>query len=177
MIINNRVKFVYYPIGKTGSTSVDYWLRQHYEGTKYHPRNRKHIVEQDERFANYCTFTTVRNPWKRYVSLYKYRKQIAKTSYYVTFEDFVLDQQDLSEYVGLILREYRIDKYVRIENVNEDMSTLSFVDRPVDIGHLNSGKVFETCKFTQEMQDLIIAKCPDFALGGYDLECPEDLKE
>ena len=78
-MINHNQKYIFFHINKTGGTSVEHalgytkktanlWQGKHHTFKWYKRAARKKIG-----FENYFKFTVVRNPWDRFLSLYKYR--------------------------------------------------------------------------------------------------------
>lgn len=79
VLVSDKLKLIFVHIPKTGGSSVNLWMRQ------LDPRVRalctrphepiSHIANNHgEEISGYTTFTVVRNPWERAVSLFHYRK-------------------------------------------------------------------------------------------------------
>ena len=72
-MINDKFKFIYTKIGKTGSTSIEGILKQQ-SGDNYHSGHYHLLDDLSEVTRNYFKFAFVRNPWDRCVSRFFYTK-------------------------------------------------------------------------------------------------------
>lgn len=70
MIISNKKKFIYFAVGKTGTTSIESYLNQLHDDKKINKHARPESVGT-EKLSEYFTFCFVRNPWDRLISMYK----------------------------------------------------------------------------------------------------------
>jgi hypothetical protein len=75
MLISHQAKFIFIHVQKTGGTSIDHMLRQHFpDAVRWHGKHgraRDGIAEMGmERWRDYYSFAFVRNPWDRLVSWY-----------------------------------------------------------------------------------------------------------
>ena len=94
MVISTEKKFIFFAFNKTGTTSIENVLGHYENRTKYlylsckykflkePPVFFKHVrpwyIKQlmgDKAWGNYFTFSFVRNPWDRAVSLYFYHRK------------------------------------------------------------------------------------------------------
>ena len=73
-MINDRYKFIYTKLGKTGSTTVENTLKK-LDGKRYHGGHYHILDDINTKTQNYLKFTFVRNPWARCVSRYFYVRQ------------------------------------------------------------------------------------------------------
>ena len=73
-MINDKYKFIYTKLGKTGSTTVENIIKK-LDGKKYHGGHYHILDDMNENTQNYFKFTFVRNPWARCVSRYFYVRQ------------------------------------------------------------------------------------------------------
>ena len=98
-MINNKHKFIFIHIPKTGGHSVDKFFleRSMVDDTKWHcTSNQIMKFIGDETWNSYFSFTIVRNPWDRMVSEYSWQKGSAATQIatpwgndQVSFKDFL----------------------------------------------------------------------------------------
>jgi len=65
MIISEKHKYVYIGIPRTGSKSMNHWLREHFDGSLY---GAHHGCLVPAEVADYLIFTVVRNPYERRAS-------------------------------------------------------------------------------------------------------------
>lgn len=70
MIISNKNKFIYFAVGKTGTTSIEKCLRHLHDDKRRTKHAGPGCVDADK-MSKYFTFCFVRNPWSRLVSMYK----------------------------------------------------------------------------------------------------------
>lgn len=66
MIISNTLKYVYIGIPRTGSKSMNRWLKDNYEGESFGFHHQWQVPEEAK---DYLIFTIVRNPYERMASM------------------------------------------------------------------------------------------------------------
>jgi len=179
MLINDRLKFVGYLPGRTGSTSLSTWIIEHYPSSHIGPEGR-HYSEASNEHKNYFKFATIRNPYTNIVSHYQLEKRVKKMIFPdVDFEEYVLGRRCrhfLFVFKQLDRTNIQVDKFLRTEHLEEDAATLPFVDRRVALQRLHAAPTQMNCKFTREMIDHVISiGLREFQLGGYSTECPPNL--
>ena len=64
------MKFIYFAIGKTGTTSIESYINKFHDDKKFYKHASPECVST-EKISKYFTFCFVRNPWDRLISMYK----------------------------------------------------------------------------------------------------------
>lgn len=78
-MISHHQRYIFFHINKTGGTSVEHALgytkgtANSWKGKHHKLKWYKRVANKHHGFENYFKFTVVRNPWDRFLSLYKYR--------------------------------------------------------------------------------------------------------
>jgi hypothetical protein len=144
MIISKKHKFVFISTPKTGTHTMYKILPDEYEGVQ--KEGPYHQTEVSEEFSDYFIFTTVRNPFERMVSIWhalierdNYRNIFLPLVGGVEFIDFVkwitkLEPDERPKGKGGVLlhpqsywlKGVSLDKFIKIENVDEEFSMLPF---------------------------------------------------
>lgn len=140
--------FTYLHIPKTAGHSISTWLDNNFTNNKQLLKHPPMSVVRNMFDVTY-SFTTVRNPWARLVSLYAFTKQIAteeiKTDHnFPLFDDCVLENKVyrkwINKYKSIITEdindpEFSSDKFVKLDGLPWfDISTnqAEWIDSPVD---------------------------------------------
>ena len=96
-MISHKYKFIFTKIGKTGSTSVESFLKK--IDPTFENGGHWHLLDEvNEKTKNYFKFCLVRNPWDRMVSRYFYEKNKIedRTKHYknTTFKEFIINKNN-----------------------------------------------------------------------------------
>lgn len=134
-------EWVYIAPPKTGTRSMYAWLAEHYGGKRVHPSEDHQRVIPDEHRDKFV-FTTVRNPYARFVSIYwsmypprawsrqaKLRQQVggARMSDLLTLLTTRGDELGVGGMpIHTFLDDVKPDMLLRIEHINEDREMLPF---------------------------------------------------
>ena len=113
-------------------------------------------------FDDYLKFSVVRNPWERYVSLYKWTNK-KYPNINISLDNIISRSQSQDKYILNKDMSVGVDKIGRFENFNETFNMLcSSVDiSPVpDLKHLNKTHYDNplTEYYTQELIDMVTEK-------------------
>ena len=108
-MIFHENKCIFMHINKTGGTSIETTL-QGFKPHPFHPEKHmdsKSMIELygKEKWQKYFTFTFVRNPWDRMLSLFLWRKKVKFISKDLKFKNFIMDWD-----------YWRVYKRIRYEN-------------------------------------------------------------
>lgn len=79
MIVSHRHKYIYLALPKTGSIGMRNILIEHFAGERYKPH---HLVVIPKGCEDYLVFTTVRNPYARFMSLFNFVRRMPKHRLY-----------------------------------------------------------------------------------------------
>jgi hypothetical protein len=149
MIYSHEHKFVYFSIPKTGSTTISNILIEKFGGILSYDRHDNRVPED---MKDYYKFATVRNPYERALSGYKYiyRKLgkslslggcfsrfhfVPMTVYlnnefkierYATVHDPYISFMSKNPGPGL-----KLNAFLRCENLESDFNNLYFVDKKI----------------------------------------------
>jgi len=153
MLISHKHKFVFTAIPKTGTRSVYTVLKKHYDGEVYKDH---HTIIPDE-FKNYYSFTVIRNPYDRIVSMWwaTCKRELSTEKTYLGDDFRVLagsdKLEDLLSYMlktdrknNLLskqndyLKHNRFDCLLRNEKLNEQFKDLPFITGDEDLPRVNS---------------------------------------
>lgn len=155
MVISRKHKFVFISTPKTGTHSLYHTLQEHFECERYGEDYHENTIPLG--CGDYFKFTTIRNPYDRLVSAWnsllftdEYRDEYISLIGNDTFEALVKwawsNKRNLP-YMGVrglmtvvpqstYLRGMKIDKYLKIENIDEELSNLHFVDSKIKVHKL-----------------------------------------
>ena len=145
MIISDKYQFVYIDVPKTGSTSFDqFFCHKKLAGKIVPPENSKrskHCRTIPAHAEQYTKIISVRNPYRRFQSLYCYylRKQLDKANT-LSVDDFskkIIEEKDKYQNSGftmyLSMSEYlkpfaisKNDYIIQLENANSNIAALPF---------------------------------------------------
>lgn len=148
-MISHKHKFIFVHINKTAGTSIEKilkkisrnWIGKHHSIKKYYK-----LADKNHGFENYFKFTIIRNPWDRFLSLYKFRVFKNHTSLgnnTVSFKEWAKNIYDknpkhydipnelqllmLSEQLDWITDadgNIPLDFFVKFENLQQDFNTV-----------------------------------------------------
>ncbi len=181
MIISDKYKYVYVSIPKTGTLSVRTWLRKYYEGI---PLNRHrypqlspgagyHSCFVPDQCKDYLIFTTVRNPYARCYSGYKF-EQYGGT--FLKYLKILPTRRNTGHLKMFYTQTYFVEMsgathIIKLENI-EEILTLPFIDKPVMPEHLRSRTNIVppyTDYYGEEEHQALLKYCEeDFERFGYD---------
>jgi len=85
-MISKEFEFIYIAIRKTGSASMNLWLKKNFNAT---PIGFYHDFVVPEKYKDYCIFTLIRNPYDRALS--GYYAERTGNSKGKTFEKYIYD--------------------------------------------------------------------------------------
>ena len=153
MIICHDPKFVYYAPPKTGTTSLDKIFRDAgFIGTE--ERDAKHLITDATALAaqNYHFFITLRNPFTRIVSCWRYikaRREWSTDAHQrlhegllgVSFRDFVLRADWAAEPLASMLRPQSVyheampvcHQMIRMESFEQGVRSLPFLPNDQEV--------------------------------------------
>lgn len=157
MVINDHYKFVFIHVPKTGGTSVQAALRSLSGNNGSDLARTKHetppellarvSAERSTELHKYRFFCIVRNPWDRFVSLFRYLHKLGKFPVPESFVEFAGMVDDGEEWVSKLhsIRP-QLDfvgaprqTVARYETLREDFATIaSSLGFSADLPHLNS---------------------------------------
>lgn len=146
MFVNNNLKFVYVSITKSGSRSVIRLLRDNYGCNNIgHPK-----IVIPKQYEDYYSFLVVRNPYERMVSWwwaickdkgdrYRHKAQLRKAGLTESLFDFLTfwSTGSFGQATHLTSNK-KIDKIIKLENIQEEFNTLPFVKTPLAIPRINT---------------------------------------
>jgi hypothetical protein len=146
MIVSHKHRFVYFAPRRTGSSTITHLLQTKFDakifsfGTDY----CRHEMLLPKEWSDYYAFVSVRNPYVRFASLFRF--------YYLEEGKSIDDILDIShlEYRVRPVADWlwgntpedcapiRIDQVIRLENIREDFHSLPFVKQSVWLPVWNS---------------------------------------
>lgn len=193
MIVSDKHKFVYVSIPKTGTLSIRTWLRQNYDGRQIVNRliqellGRRPGVGYHSYFvppecADYTIFTTVRNPYARCYSAYKFQGSSITFLEWLKRASVTRDEPiRMGRYPARHMMYATQSQYVqrskathiiKLENLAEEILTLPFIDKEVLPEHLRKRTNIEppyTDYYNEEEHQALLGYCEDdFNNFGYD---------
>lgn len=199
MIISEKNKYVYVSVMKAGTHSMYNLLKSKFKG-KHYPREfgnnsgagpyHSNIIPKE--YLNYYKFTVVRNPYSRAISAWNvcvnvdpYKVNYSGILKNKTFLEFakwltVFINPGRAGYVVQPIYKWleascEFDKILHLENINEEIKNLPFVNLTLEIKVPNlldrTDKENWKQHYTQEIADLVYEWAKkDFELYGYDRE-------
>lgn len=149
MIYSSKHKFIFYPVPKTGSSSIWNVLRKQYAAVECPSGGRRgrHVMTLPEGdFDDYLFFTVVRHPLARAQSLWNHccRLEGVKES----LEDFVWRclvgrEDERFDWFCRTQTEWldglRLDHVLKLENIHVEFNALPFVCAAAKIPIINKG--------------------------------------
>jgi len=121
MVISHLYKFIYLPIPKTASRAIRTALKPYgAETVAYGECSESMAVHQlvtPPEFSGYTTFASVRNPFRRALSIYLYNQQVPKNQFHQescrhNFADFLLLFWEAVGCQASMLSGLRVDHHV-----------------------------------------------------------------
>lgn len=172
MVINERLGFIFVHIPKTGGTSVQSAMMAQAGSRKY--PSTKHLLPRDLPDSiladDFRLFAFVRNPWDRFVSLYRYlkkRQAITNLPVAETFDAFV---QQLERREPWLMKLHSVRNQTdftssglyfigRYEKISDDFARLcSMIGVSATLPHLNtSGEKADYRPFYTEESAAVVA--------------------
>lgn len=192
MIVSEKYRCVYVSIPKTGTLSVRTWLRQNYDGVQIRPdRLMQEILGRrpgvgyhsyfvPKEYADYTIFTTVRNPYARCYSAYKF--QGSSVSFLEWLKNASVIKNELlgmGRYPARHMMHATQTQYVqrskatyiiKLENLGE-LLTLPFIDKPEMPKHLRSRTNIKPPYekyYNKEEHQALLEYCEDDFNFGYE---------
>ena len=170
-------RLLYWGLPRTGSRFVFSALKAHFKCDLPVP---SHDVGIDEEFSDYRVICSVRNPYRRVLSCWKWMNLIGDDRFFPQdfdkFVRYVVPGECLPVFVMLGEHVHRIDHLVRLENVAEDLSVIP--EFPVDYVLPENGfasdydKPFEEYFSSPETEERVWTVYePDFTSFGYQRYC------
>ena len=166
-----------------GYEDYDWLINKKAEGETW-PYLGKHLVHLPKIFEDYFIFASVRNPYPMSVSWHGHVVRDFN-KYQGRLEDFLVDELHFKpsmEFLNLTggydpppgCIPIRVDKFVHLENLKEDLESLPFVDQPFKFKHWNKGcnLAFHNNKTVEFVRERCRA---DFERLGYSNECTQEL--
>ena len=162
MMYSDKYKYVYISPSKTGSSSIQYFLKNYYDGHLY---GSIHGNEIPNKFKDYFIFVSMRNIYERAISLWV---DFGKLN--LSFKEFMIDLifknqfsippnleelRSLNSYFQNLNRQGRKYVTVRLESIKHDMEYLPFVDRKFEI-HLGRTKNRLDCICAKDERKLVV---------------------
>jgi len=126
-IFNNNLLFLH--IWKTGGSSMKNFFQNHEKSKHASHQMCYQIIDEIgiEKYKKFVTFTVVRNPYDRVVSIYFYRKQQCK-NINCSFEDFLKSdkfKKHIPMYYHITYNGDVLCKYIlKLENIKEDLKNM-----------------------------------------------------
>ena len=186
MVINDHSHppYVYVSIDKTGSTTVNSLLVDHFGGTR--TRNGLKVIPGNRGpRTKHFLFTVCRNPYERMVSWwwavcrtghdrYGHRARLAANGLSESLPDFLRLWQTKGglAQVRWLEKNPPMDRIIRLENLDDEFNSLPFVGTPVVVPHRNAKprppwREIIDCESKAMIEDLYEE---DFRYFGYEIE-------
>jgi hypothetical protein len=166
MIISHEHKFIYFAPMKTATTSIISFLRSNFGAEDVGGRHDCFLPKEWE---HYFTFASVRNPFHRALSGWVYFElQKNPSPRKKPIEQWVVTPwfKPMVE----CLSEVRVDAVVHVESLKEDLMSLPFVQRDIELPCLNCSDYEPATQFVFSPQLADIIRCKyrkDFEMFGY----------
>lgn len=211
MYVSEKYEFVYMPLQKTGTTSIckylenfDAFIFKDFEICKSQDINQdysdgyfKHWLHLPEKYKNFFVFTTIRNPYRRFISLYAERilwnpnktfkhSTISGFYQYVKKNDFskdtyfsLLNMNLTNEYCDINHPKYcvpfKINSFIKLEQI-EKFFELPFLKEKANIQKLRVSNSNAKFKITPDIAHAILNWMEiDFEIFEYSKNVPHDL--
>lgn len=157
MIYSNKHKFIFTAIPKTGTRSIYQILKGNYSAELY----KEHYNLIPKEYKNYYSFTIVRNPYDRFISMWwstckrqpdKNRKASAGSNFielagsnkavdllrYMNNNKYTDRGSELFSKQADYLKNNRFDKILYSETLNSDFKTLPFLENTIELPIINT---------------------------------------
>ena len=179
MIISDKFKLLYYPVMKTGTSSVLDFLEKHYDARIIGEcaAQERHLIFTPLHAVQYKKITTVRSPYTRAFSIWRHivslkRSQGLQYKNCETFKDFILhflipriDWHAQTIYEALLPCLHFIGIRIKLENVNLEF-TKHFSVKFLPIPLLNKKDI--DIEYDFDCFDLVLKWAEkDFDVFGY----------
>ncbi len=135
MLVSHRYKCVYIAPPRTGSLSLHDFFYWNIAELEVIPGNKHHEVKLTPDLDSYIKIISVRNPYTRFLSLYRYGKNHPDNAKFLTqecFEIFVTQQINFkgtwfTQNIQMdYIRGISIDFVIHLESILEDLQRLPF---------------------------------------------------
>lgn len=94
-MICEKHKFIYIGVPKTGTTSIETYLKKNFKILNHCQKKHTPINLHSDNYISYFKFAFVRNPWEWVVSWFRYLKFSRKNFEYENFEKWLIDELNL----------------------------------------------------------------------------------
>ena len=174
MIISHKYKYVCIVSPQSSTDASRRWLVDHYEGQKMFGHGSWRIPDECK---NYFIFTIVRNPYKRCIEWWA--KQTQKQMPFNEFLQHLIGCRDHpSNYsyhvpeICMTQKSYYVnskaEKFIRYENMVEDLKTLPFVSDPAPLLSHKDIVDAEIDALSDQDKQIVLTYCDeDFDFFGY----------
>ena len=165
MVIDDIAKWIYIGPYKCASNTLHDMLRKSpFGGAWYGGVKNWHSARIPVGRWDHFTFCTVRNPYDRVISMYEYYKKLnPNCSDLMNFPKFVTTLGTLHNWSTTIsesVRGARIDAFIRVEYIREDLMRLRLTDQGLNVPHWNKGTY---CHGKPYYTEPLISKVADWA--------------
>ncbi len=178
MLVSHRYKFVYIAPPRTGSLSLHDFFYGNIPELEVIPGNQHHEVKLTSDLDSYAKIISVRNPYTRFLSLYRYGKNHPDNAKFLTqeyFETFVKEHVELrstwfTQKIQMdYIRDIPIDFVIHLENTGEDIRKLPFdFCSTAEIEWKNKSTNFCSVEITKPLAEQIFQwGKEDFSQFGY----------
>lgn len=182
MIVTKNPAVTFWHIPKTGGESVEAWFKENKIQHQLNSKNAKHRAPRTSSKKGHIYWGTVRNPYKRHASMYRYKcmKESAnkgKNAFrkaYPTFESFCLETNKQFKGVKPMEPQWHyaqhFDIILRLESIKKDFKKIqNLYDcwEPLPQVNVSTEFVIDTT-YNQEMKDAVYKRYSiDFEKLGY----------
>lgn len=159
MLICHEHKFIFLLVPKSASTPLHRMLLRDfscdYVFDENQPNPGSHHIVLPEQYSDYFTFTCVRNPYSRFLSIFNYYSNInykisrgTNNPHWEDLDDYLTYRQETRSQYDILFHTpvppngnpIRLDAIIRQESLDEDFHRLPFVKRHHRIYRLNQSK-------------------------------------
>lgn len=169
MFICHDPKFVYLRPTRTGSTSIQDILSASNRTAEHF--GQMHNKEPIRNLEQYYTFTSVRNPFGRAVSMYCF---LIPQNFGKTFRQFLETPFNaLTQPVSDLVGDWKLDHVIRFENLLEDFKKLPFIDNSLKFPRRNPADYYRAPEDFYGEQEVVLVKekyRSDFDRFGYSMD-------